>query len=405
MPNFSYVAIDRDGKQIKGVIEAADAQQVTAALKGEGKFPVDIAESGVMNRSLNVTLFESKPKPRDLAVFCRQFVSISAAGVPIVSALEMLSEQTEKENLARAIAECRTSIQSGNSFTESLREHPKIFPSLLSTMVAAGEESGSLETSFARMGTQFEKDARLKAMVQRASIYPIIVIVVAFLVVVAMLAFVIPNFEKVFNDMGTQLPALTRAVIAAGRFMQAYWWAVILGVGLAVFGTFRFSKTATGRQTLSGLQLKLPLFGKLTTKTAAARISRTLSTLLAAGIQLPEALEIVSRMMDNVKFRDALLTARDDVMMGMPLSEPFVRAGIFPPLVCHMTRIGEEAGDLDNMLATLADYYDEEVENTTATIMAALEPILIIVLAIIIGTIVLSIILPMTDMYTALDNL
>ncbi len=405
MPNFSYIAVDRDGRQTKGILEANDIHAATSTLKGEGLFPIDISETNVMNRSLNVTLFEGKPKPRDLAVFCRQFVSISAAGVPIVSALEMLAEQTEKQNLSKAIADCRASIQAGNSFTDSMREHPKIFPSLLSTMVAAGEESGSLETSFSRMGTQFEKDAKLRAMVTRASIYPIIVIVIAFVVVVAMLAFVIPSFEEVFNDMGVQLPALTRGVITAGRFMEDYWWAVMGGVAALVFAGVQFARTPTGRELFSGIQLKIPLFGKLTTKTASARISRTLSTLLAAGIQLPDALEIVARMMENVKFRDALLTARDDVLMGMPLSEPFRRAGIFPPLVCHMVRIGEEAGDLDNMLSTLADYYDEEVENTTATVMAALEPVLIIFLAIIIGTIVLSVILPMADMYSALDNL
>ncbi len=405
MPNFSYVAVDSVGKSVKGVIEAPDRQQALNIIKSGGKTPVSVAVAGRLSQDLNLTLFERKPKPRELAVFCRQFVSISSAGVPVISALEMLAQQTENPILSRTIYSLGVSIQQGNSLTDAMSEHPKIFSTLFVKMVATGEASGSLELAFERMGLQLEKDAKLKALIQRSSIYPIIVSVVALGVIIALLAFVVPSFEDILSDLGTDMPAFSAAILAAGKFMQANWYIVVGAIVAAILFVFRFDKTETGHMLMSQLQIKLPLFGKLVSKTASARMCRTLSTLVTAGIPLIDAIEIVADVMTNELFKQALLRAREDVMMGVPLSEPLSYSGIFPPLVTHMTRIGEESGDLDGMLEKLADYFDEEVENTTASIMAAIEPAIIIFLAAIVGVIVMAIMLPLGEIYNGLDNL
>ncbi len=405
MPNFSYTAISSSGKNLKGMIEATDIAQATSAIKNEGNTIVSISESGKINQSLNITLFEKKPKPRELAIFCRQFVSITTAGVPVISAFEMLAEQTENGILRKAIEECCLSIRQGMSLSEAMSEHPKVFNSLLITMVAAGEATGNLEVSFTRMATQFEKDAKLKALIVRSAAYPSVVLVIAVVVVIVLLGFVVPNFEELLLDLGTDMPAFSVAVIGAGKFMQANWVIVVIAIAAIVGGLISYSRTKSGKNVFSNIQLMLPLFKTLAVKTASARACRTLATLVSAGVPLIDAIEISANTMSNMRYKECLLSAKDEVAMGMPLSEPLFRANLFPKMVCHMMKIGEESGDLEGMLTKLADYYDEEVENTTATVMAALEPMIIVFLAGIIITIVMGVMLPMTAIYDGLDNL
>ncbi len=405
MAVFTYVAIDKSGKERKGSLDMPSKEQVMAQLKAEGLIIASLTEAGALNKDLQVSFMDKKPTSRDLSVFCRQFVSIVEAGVPVTSALEMLSEQTENPMLAQAVGESRTAIQSGMSLTEAMREHPKVFPSLLVTMVAAGEASGSLEIAFNRMATQFEKEAKLKSMIKKASIYPTAILIVAFAVVILLLLFVIPQFEDMLTQMGMELPALTQWVLAASEYLQANWYIVFGIMGLAGVGLSMFGKTDSGKHFFGKLMIKLPLIGPLTVKGAAARMARTLSTLVAAGISLPDALEIVSDTMDNVYFQESLLQAREDVSMGTPLAEPIIKSELYPPMVCHMIKIGEEVGDLENMLNKLADYYEEEVEMAVASVMAAIEPMIIILLAGVVGTIVMAVMLPMGAMYEGLGNL
>ncbi len=405
LATFSYTAIDKAGRQIKGTMEASDRGQATALIKEAGNLPVSVNSAGVLNKDINLSFFDKKPTPRDMSVFCRQFVSITSAGVPITQALEMLAEQTENPSLKKALEECLAAIQAGSSFSEAMSMHPKVFPYLLITMVKAGEASGSLEVSFSRMAEQFEKDAKLRAMIAKSSVYPTIVLIVSIVVVVLMLAFVVPQFEDVLAQAGTELPALTVVVIAASDFMVEYWYFVLaVTIGLIVLLRM-FFQTDSGKAFTSALQLKAPLFNNLAIKTASASTCRTLSTLVAGGIPLIDAIEIVSETMSNVQFRDALIMARDNVSMGAPLSEQFTMSKLYPPLVCHMTKIGEETGDLEGMMNKIADYYDEEVENATEMIMAAIEPATIIILALVIGLIVGAVMLPMVEMYNALGNL
>jgi type IV pilus assembly protein PilC len=400
---YAYTAIDKTGKDRKGSVEADSKEKARELLKADGLTTLSLGEQSLMTRDLSFSV-GGKPKPRDLSIFCRQFVSIIEAGVTIIDALEMLSEQTENKALRKAIQEAKLAVEKGESLADAMRLNIKIFTDMFITLVEAGEASGSIEISFSRMASQFEKDAKLKALVKKASIYPSVVAVVAVVVVIAMLTFVVPTFQKMFNDLGTKLPGITQLIVNMSKFMQSYWYVVIAVIVLLVLLIRFFKRTEAGKRFFGKIAMKLPLVGKLTVKTASSRLARTLSTLLAAGLPLIDALEITSNTMTNVFFKEAVLQAREDVTMGTTLSEPLYRSKIFPSLVCHMLKIGEESGNMESMLDKLADYYDEEVEIATQSLMAALEPAIIILLAGVIGTIVISVIMPMATMYSGLSN-
>lgn len=405
MPIYGYRAADVSGKEQRGTLSAESPEKVAIALRKEKLTPISIAEQNAMSRDLSFGFLQKKPKARDLAVFCRQFVSIVNAGVPVISALEMLTDQTENKMLRSAIGETKRSIETGTSLADAMRSHPQVFSEMFITLVAAGEASGSLENSFSRMAEQFEKDAHIKGLVKKASIYPIVVACVAVGVVIGMLIFVIPTFQSMFDQLGAKLPGITLAVIGASKFMQSYWYIVFALIAALVIGLKQFNKTDAGKRLTGKLAMKLPIVKNLSVKTACSRFARTLSTMLAAGLPLIDALDIVASTMTNIWFREALLDAKDSVSVGAPLSEPLRDAGIFPPLVHHMVGIGEETGGTEEMLGKLADYYDEEVEAATQQMMAAIEPLIIVLLAVIVGTIVLSIVLPMATMYSSLDSL
>ena len=402
---FSYIILTKAGKEAKGTIEAATQQEAAQKLKEEGNTLISLTEANALSKEVEISFFKKKPKPRDMAIFCRQFVSIIDAGVPVTSALEMLGQQTENKMLAAAIVDCKLQIEKGSTFADAMKDHRDVFSSLFITLVEAGEASGSLDVSFNRMGTQFEKDAKIKGLIKKSAIYPCVVAVVAVAVVIVMLTFVVPQFESMLADLGGELPLLTKIVVAASDFLIARWYIVLAVVVLLVIGILRYRKTEGGGRLFGRIGIRAPLIGKLTVKSASARMARTLSTLLGAGIPMIEALDIVARTMGNVHFREALLEAKDDVAMGDALSVSIERCGLFPPMVHHMIRIGEETGDLEEMLTKLAEYYEEEVELTTQQVMAAVEPLVIVVLALIVGVIVGAVMLPMMSMYSAMENL
>lgn len=404
MPGYSYVAIDKKGKEKKGSMEAESREKVTDALKADGLIPVSITEQGALNRDLNIS-FGKKVKPRDLSVFSRQFVSIMQAGVPMKEALEMLGDQTENKNLKSAITNVLANIEKGNTLADSMRGESDIFPPMLINMVEAGESSGNLEMSFSRMATHFEKEAKLKATIRKATIYPIFLVIAAIGVVLVMLLYVIPIFIDMFADLDVEMPAFTMAIMNASKWTGTHWYIILLAV-LGITALYRIIyNTTQGRYGIDKVKMKIPLFGKLTVKTACAQFARTTSTLLAAGIPTIECLETASKLMKNIYFKDALMDAREEVMKGIPLSEPLQASGIFPPMVYHMTGIGEETGNIEDMLEKLADYYDEEVEIATQSVLAAMEPMIIIFMAVLIGALVIAVILPIGKMYEGLDNL
>lgn len=404
MPGFSYVAVDKRGKEKRGSLEAETRERALEQLKAEGLIPVSVREQGALNKEIDFSIGK-KVKPRDLSVFCRQFVSITQAGVPMKEALQMLSEQTENKWLKRAISEVLLNVEKGNTLADSMRSQPDIFPPMLVNMVEAGEQSGSLEMAFSRMAVHFEKEAKLKATIKKATIYPIILVIAAIGVIAVMLLFVIPIFIDMFADLDIEMPAITMFVMKSSKWMTSHWY-VVLAIIVGVVAAYKLIyRTTQGRLTIDRIKMKMPLFGKLTVKTACSQFARTMSTLLMSGISTIDALETTSKIVNNIHYTNAMLKAREEVMKGVPLSEPLEASGIFPPMVYHMTGIGEETGNVEEMLEKMADYYDEEVEMTTQSVLAAMEPIIILFMALIIGTLVIAVIWPIKSMYDGLDNL
>ena len=404
MTEYVYTAVGKDGKKVKGTISANNQSRAMAMLREQGLLPTKVEQQNIFNKEINISI-GSPVKPRDLSVFCRQFQSILAAGVTIVEALGMLVDQTENKAFAKAIRETQTAVQKGSTLAEAMKLSPKIYPSLLINMVEAGEASGSLELAMERMSVQFEKSAKLKALVKKAMMYPIVIIFVAIGVLIAMSVLVIPKFVKMFASMGSELPAITRMVMALSNFLIHKWYILIIVViALAVIIT-AFAKTETGQVVFGTIAIKAPIFGKLTVKSASASFARTISTLMGAGIPLSEALEITSRSMKNIHFRRALLAAKKEVEQGSNLSEPLRKSGLFPMMIPQMIKIGEETGNIDGMLMKSADYYEDEVEIATGSLTTLMEPMIIVVLGVIVAVLVLAMYMPMISMYSGLENL
>ena len=404
MADWGYVAIDKSGKEIKGSKTADTEEQVSRELKAQGLIVIEIKQQGMLSKDIELDM-GGKPTPRDLSVFCRQFSSITRAGVTILQALQMLAESTENKKLQKALYAVRADVEKGETFADSLAQHPKVFPEILVQMARAGEASGSLEISMERMAIQFERSAKTQALVKKAMIYPIVVSIVAVVVVVIMLVVVIPSYTDMFEQLGAELPGITQLVIRMSDGLQAYWYIIVPIIAVIVFVIKAYSATDSGKHVFGKLQLKVPAIQNLVTKTASANMARTLSTLLSSGVPLIEAVDIVSDTMTNVWFKEALKDAVQQIMVGAPLSQPLQTCGLFPPMVYYMIRIGEEAGSTEEMLDKLADYYEEEVELAVQSLMAAMEPAIIIVLAGIVGFLIGAVMAPMVTMYAALDNL
>ncbi len=402
MAAYGYEALNSAGKEIKGSVEADNIEAARQALKKQGIQVISIKPQSALTKDINIKV-GGYPKPRDMSVFCRQFVSMTKAGVTISEALKMLCEQTENDRLREAAEGVRVSVEKGETLASSLSAYPKIFPALMIHMVEAGEASGSLDVALERMATHFEKSAKTSSMVKKAMIYPVAVCIVALAVVVVMLVVVIPNYSTMFESLGTELPALTKAVQAASNFIITRWFILVPAIIAIVVLVKMFAETDTGIHFFDKIKLSIPAFKNLEIKSASAQMARTLSTLMAAGVPLVDAVEIVSNVMPNVYFKEALQDCKNEIIIGQPLSRPMEQCGLFPPMVYHMTRIGEETGSTEEMLGKLADYYEEEVEAAVASLMAAMEPVIIIVLAAIVLVLVGACLLPMMTMYETLN--
>ena len=404
MIDYIYTAVDKDGKKVKGTIAATNEARARILLKEQGIVPTKIEKQTLLNKDINISI-GNPVEIRDLSVFCRQFQSILKAGVTIVEALEMLADQTENKVFAKAIREAKTTVQKGGTLAGAMKEHPKIFPSMLVNMIEAGEVSGSLEIALERMGTQFEKSAKLKGLVKKAMIYPIMILIVAFAVVIAMSILVVPSFAEMFEDMGTEMPAITQAIMVFSDFILTKWYIAVLVIAVLVFAISAFAKSENGKEFFGRVSIKLPIFGKLIVKSTSASFARTISTLISAGVSLSDALEITARAMSNVLFKRALRDARQKVEQGSNLSGPLAASGLFPPMIPQMVRIGEETGNVDGMLTKAADYYEEEVEIATGSLTTMIEPLIIVVLGAIVAFLVLALYMPMMSMYSGMEGL
>ena len=403
MPGFNYTAIDRNGKRVRSSLEASSIETAKSSLRGAGYTILDIKEQTTLNRDIEIP-FLGNPKAKDMAVFCRQFVSILRAGVSVASVLAMLGQQTGNKKLRAAIREMQADVEKGESLASSMRRHPKIFPSILVNMVAAGEASGNLEESFRQMELYFDRSKRTKSKVTSAMIYPCVLIVVMIVVLIVMMTKIIPNFLKTFEDMDAELPKLTRGVMALCEWFESWWWMPLLVLVALIVGGVLFHRTDKGKHFFGWLARKTPVVGNLTVKTACATFCRTMEVLIGSGLTLTDSMDLAASNMGNIYYLEAIRDARALVAEGTPLRESLLRTGLFPPMVSNLVGVGEETGDLQSMMGKVADYYDEEVEEATKKLLNLMEPAIIIFMAVFVVIIVLAIYLPMINMTKAFDK-
>lgn len=403
MPGFNYTAINRNGKRVRSSLDASSIETAKSSLRGAGYTILDIKEQTTLNRDIEIP-FLGKPKAKDMAVFCRQFVSILRAGVSVASVLSMLGQQTGNKKLRAAIREMQADVEKGESLATSMRRHPKIFPAILVNMVSAGESSGNLEESFRQMELYFDRSKRTKSKVTSAMIYPCVLIVVMIVVLIVMMTKIIPNFLKTFEDMDAELPKLTQGVMAVCEWFESWWWVPLLVLAALIVGGVLFHRTDKGKHFFGWLARKTPVVGNLTVKTACATFCRTMEVLIGSGLTLTDSMDLAASNMGNIYYLEAIRDARGMVAEGTPLRESLVRTGIFPPMVSNLVGVGEETGDLQSMMGKVADYYDEEVDEATKKLLNLMEPAIIIFMAVFVVIIVLAIYLPMINMTKAFDK-
>ena len=399
MPEFRYEAIASSGKKIKGTYEANNRSQVISMIRQKSLYPVNIEEI-IINKDISFFSFSRKVKTKDIAIFCRQFNVMLNAGVTIISCLDILRYQTENKRLKRVIDIAYEDVQKGLTFSEALKNQKSIFPELLIYMIEAGEVSGTLDIIMDRMALHYEKENKIKGKVQSAMMYPIILSIVSLLIIIFLLTFVMPIFLSMFTSSGVELPLPTRILMSLGEQIKTYWY-IILGVLVVLIYSIRkYIATDNGSFLVDVIKMKIPVIKGTTQKLVTSRFTRTMSTLLSSGIPLIQALEVVSKIVQNRIVEKGLLTAKEEVRKGIDLASPIKKIGFFPPMVVSMMRIGEQSGSLDEILDKTANFYDEEVEVSLQKMVILLEPLMIVVTAIVIGGIVIAMILPMFEMLT-----
>ena len=399
MAKYAFKVVDTSGKSTKKTVEAKSEEAARAKLRSEG-FSVtgmgkEVSEGGKKG---------GKVTNRDLSVFCKQFAAVLRAGVPMISALDMMAEQMNNKTLQAALRDAAAYVQKGGTMSDAMRQNPKAFPDILANMVAAGEISGKMEISFERMAVQFEKDGAIQAKIKSAMTYPIVILIVLIGVVGLLMVMVIPTFSEMFKDMGTKLPAATQVLVDFSDFLMKRWYIVIGIVVALIFGIKIFKGTPAGQQFFGNLALKMPIISNLSVKTAAASFSRTFATLLASGISMIDAIEQTAKVMKNKVIREKVLECKGQVAKGVPLSVPIRQMDIFPSMLPSMMHIGEETGNIEEMMEKVADFYEEEVENAVNSLTSMMEPLIIVVMGVTVGGIVIAIYSPILSMYDAVDS-
>jgi type IV pilus assembly protein PilC len=400
MAAFAYNAINAQGLESSGVIHAPDLSAARDLLQVRGLLAHTLNERTAAGGRGASSAFK-KVKPKALQIFARQFATMIGAGVSVVQALVTLEQQTEDKYLAEVIADVRSEVEGGVVLSKALARHPKVFNRRFVAMVEAGESSGTLDTVLDRVATQIEKETKIKRRVKGAMVYPTVVISFAFLVLTFMLLFIVPVFVKVFDSLNGELPKPTQLVMHASYAMRHYWFIIFPAIAGIVFAFRKWKSTERGRQAWDRFKLKIPMrIGDVVHKIALARFSRTLATLVAAGVDIIRALEITGATSGNWVVEEALADIRTRVHDGVPISQPLQENRVFPPMVGQMVKIGEETGELDGMLGKVADFYEDEVDSSIQSLTSIIEPILMIGVGAMVGTIVISMYLPMFKMLT-----
>ena len=398
MAKYKYRVMNSDGEKINGSYEADSKEQVIDYISANGYYPLKVEEV-IESKNIQVK-FVQKVKLKDLAVFCRQFYTMLNAGVPILTCLEILSEQIENEKLRKATREVQEEVEKGGILSEAMKKHEDVYPNLLVSLVASGEASGNLDSIMLRMATHYEKENKINNKVSSAMVYPMVLSFVAVAAVVFILTYVMPTFMDIFSESGTELPWSTKLLLGMSEGIKNYWFILMIIVISIVMGLRIYLRTDQGKMMSSELKLKLPVIKELNQMIIVSRFTRTLSILISSGLPLISALEMVSQVSGNKVAENALIKVKDKVMIGENLYSSMKETNVFPAMLYSMIKIGEDTGSLDDILNKTADFYDEELDSTIQKSVAFIEPVLIVVMGLTIGFIVISIMLPMFDSYT-----
>ncbi|HAX74073.1 MAG TPA: type II secretion system protein F [Firmicutes bacterium] len=398
MAKFKYRALNTLQEKVEGTYEATSKDEVIALIESNNLYPL-LVEEVIESTNINIGR-KKKVKMKDIAVFCRQFYTMLDAGVHISECLSIMKTQVTNETLRTDIADVHEDVRRGDSLADSMAKHPDSFPDLLVKMVKSGELSGNLDTIMLRMSVFYEKENKINSKIKAAMIYPSVLAVVAAGAVTVILTFVMPMFMEMFEENGVELPWITKMLIALSQTITENYILIIIILLCSWFAFKMYSRSEHGKLTISTLKLRVPILKPLNEKIITSRFTRTLSTLLASGIPLATGVQIVSEVVQNKVAEDALQSIRESLVRGDGLSKPVSQSGIFPRMLSSMIAIGEETGSLDEILNKTADFYDDELEAQITTTTALIEPLLIVVMGVVIGGIVLSIMLPMFEMYT-----
>ncbi|MHB8232241.1 MAG: type II secretion system F family protein [bacterium] len=408
MANYQWRGKKQTGEYSKGEITAENYERAIEEIRKMNIYPISVKKKSEFF-TLNIKGTKeispnTKISDNNLIVFTRQFSSLIESGVPILQGLSIMIEQQKNKDLKGILTKIKEGIENGASLSDSLRKFPKVFNDLYVNLVESGEKGGVLDRVFKRLSIYFEKILKLKRKIKGAMIYPIVVLSVAIGVIIILMTFVIPVFANLFSSVGAKLPALTRDVIGFSNFMRAYILYIIIAAGILIFALRAYHASANGKRNIDRIMLKIPVIGILLKKVAIARFARTLSTMVESGVPILAGLAIVSKTSGNKVIEESLMQTKEDVSSGSPLSAALNKTKLFPPLVIQMVMVGEKTGNLDAMLAKVADYYDEEVDNAVNNLTQMLEPALIIFLGVVVGTLVVAMYLPIFNLGKAIKG-
>lgn len=398
---YGYTALMPDGRQVKGQITCGNPNEVLSHLIALEATPIDVYKKEAFLSFLT----NKKPKVRDMSIFCRQLVSMLSAGVSILDGIDALTEQTENPMLSAALGDVLVAVKSGTALSEAFAEHPKVFNTLMVTMIEAGEASGNLDVSFARMATQYEKSAQLQKSIKKATVYPAGVCVITVIAIAILLGYVVPQFEALLEEMDMALPLLTQIVLSLSNGFKNNWFLIFAGMFGGIYGLRTFGKTEQGKYVFDGLLLKVKMTRNIIMKSASAMMCRTMSTLLASGVTIVDATGITSKVMSNIYYKDVLANVQKVMMGDSDFVTPLKESQMFPIMLCNMIAIGVESGSMEELLDTVAEYYENDVEETVDATTQALEPIIIVILAAVIGTVVVAVMLPLMSSLDAISNM
>jgi len=403
---YTYSAKNQEGQRLTGVIEAGSEVEAAKILKNHQLFVLEIKKEKAglpgMSHSLKIPFLSDRVSLKDKIIFTQQLAMMIKAGLPLVEAFRALEEQTENKYFSKTIAEIASEVKGGRALSETLAKFPKIFNQLYISIVRSGEKSGKLDEVLERLADQLQKDYDLIAKIKAAVTYPIVVIVALVGIVILMLIFVVPQLKSIFQDLGAELPLTTRIVLGASDAIRNYWYIFLVVILGLIFSLRYWARTATGGLIWDNFKLKIPLIGPLTRKIYMTRFTRTMGTLVASGLPMLDIIETVSGVINNRLYQEAFKRISKDIENGVPLSSALDKQKIFPPMIYHLVAIGEKSGKLDFVLLSMANFFDKEVETTTANLATLVEPILIIIIGTGVGFVVASVIMPIYSLVNAI---